>query len=90
MVEENTRILIRVGQLARTRRDPVLTAKADELIGAALRLRMNLLLVRACLGLKWLFPGSSMFMPDWEARYRYLLGSLFRVKQHYQQVLSEG
>jgi hypothetical protein len=81
LVEKNTAMLMKVGQLAKTGADPVVVRQAEELIASALRLRVNLLLIESYLFLKWLFPGWNVPIPACEVRYRQLLSFLLRVRQ---------
>lgn len=80
-VEANTRMLIRLGQLARTKGDPVLVRRADQLITAAIHLRFNLLLARLSLSAKWLHPTCNLAIPVIEVRYQHLLNSLANLQQ---------
>lgn len=86
-VEENAEMLMRLGQLARMRGDAALTQKADELIATAIHLRLNLLLVRLCLSLKWLFPYWRGSVPAFEVRYQHLMDSLAHVQQFDRQTI---
>jgi hypothetical protein len=81
LVERNTAMLMKIGQLARSSVDPVLVHQAEELIAAALRLRVNLLLIQAYVCTKWLFPGWRAPVPVCETRYRQLLHSVVEVRQ---------
>jgi hypothetical protein len=81
LVERNTAMLMKVGQLARTGVDPVLVDQAEELIAAALRLRVNLLLIQTYLLMKWMFPGWTVPVPVCETRYRQLLHSVVQVRR---------
>jgi len=81
LVERNTAMLMKVGQLARSGVDPVMVHQAEELIAAALRLRVNLLLIQTYLCVKWLFPGWIVPVPPCETRYRQLLHSVVQVRQ---------
>ena len=73
LVEANTGMLMRLGQLAKIKGDPALTQKANQLIIAAIDLRLNLLLARVSLYLKWLYPLSNLSVPIIETRYQLLL-----------------
>jgi len=88
LVEENAGMLIRLGQLARLKRDEELTRQADELIAAAIRFRLNLLLARPCLYTQWLLPFSGSSLAALGLRYRHLLDSLARVQQRACQPLT--
>ena len=82
LVGKNAMMLMRLGQLAKSKADPELMKEAEELIYAALRLRVNSLLVQPYLGLKWLFPGWTMSVPTFALPYEELLSCLTRVRQH--------
>lgn len=88
LVEENAGMLIRLGQLARMKGDPALTQKADELVASAIQFRLNLLLARFSLCLKWLFPSWTVSLPTFEVRYQTLLDSLAGVQQRGWQALT--
>lgn len=76
LVDENAGMLMELGRLVKMKRDPALTLKVDELIAAALRLRLNLFLARLCLYIKWLFPSATVSLPAFEMRYQHLLDSM--------------
>jgi hypothetical protein len=88
LVEENAGMLMRLGQLARMKGDPALTEKADELVATAMQFRLNLLLAKLSLCLKWLFPSWTVSLPAFEARYQHLLDSVARVQQRGWQALT--
>jgi hypothetical protein len=88
LIEENAGMVMKLGQLARLKGDPVLTHEADELVATAIQLRLNLLLVKLCLALKWLFPYWSVSVPAFEGKYRDLLDCLVRVQQRGRQALT--
>jgi hypothetical protein len=81
LVEENAGMLIRLGQLARLKRDPELTRQADELISIAIQFRLNLILARPCLYLEWLFPFWGLSLPALGVRYQHLLNSVARLQR---------
>ena len=81
LVEENARMLIIMGQLARLKRDAQLTRQADELIATAIQFRWNLFLARPCLYVQWLMPFWGLPSAAWGARYRHLLDSLAGVQE---------
>ena len=87
LVEENAAMLIRLAHLAKLKRDPKLTAKADEMIATAMLFRLNLLLVRPCLYFQWIFPSWGFPMAAGRLTYPRLLQSLSRVEQHGWQPL---
>ena len=84
LVGENTAMLMKLGQLARMEANPRLAKEAEELIYGALWLRVNLLLVRPCLWLKWLFPGRALSLPAVEMPYEQLLAYFSRIQQQRQ------
>jgi hypothetical protein len=88
LVEENAGMLMRLGQLARMKGDPAVTQKADELVATAIQFRLNLLLARFCLSLKWVFPSWTVSLPAFEVRYQHLLDSLARVQQRGWQAVN--
>jgi hypothetical protein len=81
LVEQNASMSMRLGQLARMKQDPVLTRAANEAIATAIQLRFNLILVKPCLTLRWLFPSREISVPAFEERYRHLLDCMFCVQQ---------
>ncbi|MBZ5650330.1 MAG: hypothetical protein LAO18_07605 [Acidobacteriia bacterium] len=90
LVGENTAMLLKLGQLARTEANSHLANEAEELIYGALWLRVNLLLVRPCLWLKWLFPGWALSLPAVEMPYAELLAYLNRIRQQRQWDLQQA
>jgi hypothetical protein len=88
LVEENAGMLIKLGQLARMKGDPALSQKADELVATAIQFRLNLLLARLSLCLRWLFPSWMVSLPAFDVRYQHLLDSLARVQQRGWQALT--
>ena len=88
LVEENTAMLMKLGQLARSDTNPILAKEAEDLIQTALRLRVNLLLSQPCLYLKWLVPGWTWSFPAVEMPYRELLSGLNRIQQERQRELN--
>jgi hypothetical protein len=81
LVGKNAVMLIKLGQLAKVGANPGLLQEAEGLIYGALRLRVNLLLVKPYLGLKWLFPGWMLSVPGFALPYEELLSYLNRVRQ---------
>ena len=82
MVEDNTAMLMRLGQRARMKVDDrTLTQCADQLIATAIQLRFNLLLARSCLSIRWLFPSCKLSVPAFEERYQQLLISLAQIQR---------
>jgi hypothetical protein len=65
-----------LGRLAKMKSDLAMAAKIDEMIAIALQLRLNLLLARLCLYLKWVFPSWTMSLPSFDVRYQHLLQSM--------------
>jgi hypothetical protein len=88
LMEENAGMLMSLAQLARTKGDPVLTQKADEMIAVALQLRLKLLLARLYLSAKWLFPSWTVSLPTVEPWYRELLNCVMQFQQYGQQALT--
>ena len=84
LVGDNAAMLMKLGQLAKSNANPVLTKEAEDLIYCALRLRVNLLLVQPCLFLKWLMPGWTEKFPTVEIPYEELLAYLNRIRQQRQ------
>lgn len=86
-VGKNAGMLLKLGQLAKTNNmeaDPARTREADDLIHAALSLRVNLLLAQPCLWLKWLFPGWALSLPAVGIPYEQLLAYLGRIERQRQ------
>src|SRR6266849_4128642 len=81
LVEENASMSMRFGQLANIKRDPALTQTANEVVATAIQLRLNLLLVKPCLLLKWLFPSGMISVPAFEEIYRHLLDCVVCIRQ---------
>lgn len=82
LANENVSMLMRLGSIAAATNDPALAEEADRLVAAATQFRLNLLLAKCRLWLKWIFPRWSLSVPLVETRYRHLLDSLLRVQQH--------
>jgi hypothetical protein len=82
LANENASMLMRLGSLATATNDAELASEADRLVAAATQFRLNILLARYCLWLKWIFPRWSVFVPSVEARYQHLLDSLLRIQPH--------
>jgi hypothetical protein len=61
--------------------DPDLTRKANELVAAAIELRLNILMARFCLSLKWLYPSWKLSVPTIATRYQHILDSLAHVRE---------
>jgi hypothetical protein len=76
LVDENAAMLMGLGRLVRMKRDPALKQQVDEFITTAFQLRLNLLMARFCLYLKWLFPSWTVSLPAFDMRYQHLLDSL--------------
>ena len=76
LVDENAGMAMQLGRLAKMRSDPALAAKIDEMIATAFQLRLNLILARLCLYVKWTFPSLRVFLPAFEVRYQHLLDSM--------------
>lgn len=84
LVGKNAAMLMKLGQLAKAGANPKLAHEAEELIHGTLRLRVNLLLVRPCLWLKWLFPAWKVSVPTFAIPYEELLSYLSRIRQQRQ------
>jgi hypothetical protein len=76
LVDENAGMAMELGRLAKLKGDLAAAAKIDELIGTAFQLRLNLLLARLCLYIKWVFPSWAVSLPAFEVRYQHLLDSM--------------
>jgi hypothetical protein len=76
MVDDNAGMAMELGRLAKMKGDPALVQRIDEMIATAFQLRLNLLLARLCLYLKWVFPSWAMSLPAFEVRYQHLLDSM--------------
>jgi hypothetical protein len=81
LVERNASMSMRLGQLARMTQDPVLTQAANEVVARAIQLRFNLILVKPCLALRWLFPSGMISVPAFEERYQHLLDCMVCIRQ---------
>jgi hypothetical protein len=81
LANENAGMLMRLGSLAASTNDAELASEADRLVAAATQFRLNILLARYCLWVKWIFPRWSVSVPSVETRYQHLLDSLLRVQQ---------
>ena len=87
LVGKNAIMLIKLGQLAKVGANARLAQEAEELIYGAFRLRVNLLLVQPCLGLKWCFPGWAWSVPGFALPYEELLRYLNLLRQRRQRDL---
>ena len=76
LVDENAGMAMELGRLAKMKGDLTLAPKVDEMIATAFQLRLNLLLARLCLYLKWVFPSWTVSLPAFELRYQHLLESM--------------
>jgi hypothetical protein len=76
LVDDNAGMAMQLGRLAKLKGDLALAQQIDEMIATAFQLRLNLLLARLCLYLKWLFPSSDVSLPAFEVRYQHLLDSM--------------
>ncbi len=76
LVDENAGMAMELGRLAKLKGDPALAPKVDEMIATAFQLRLNLLLARLCLYVKWVFPSWTVSLPAFEVRYQHLLDSM--------------
>jgi hypothetical protein len=80
LMGENAALLTKLAELARGAQSTALVREAEALSTAALRLRMNLGLMKLCLWIKWCFPNWSLSVPAWEIGYNTLLNHLVRVQ----------
>src|SRR5690242_18364083 len=76
LVDENAGMAMQLGRLAKMKGDLARAEKIDEMIATAFQLRLNLLMARLCLCLKWTFPSSAVSLPAFEVRYQQLLDSM--------------
>ena len=76
LVDENAGMAMELGRLAKLKGDLALAPKIDEMIASAFQLRLNLLMAKVCLYLKWIFPSWAMSLPAFEVRYRDVLESM--------------
>jgi hypothetical protein len=76
LVDDNAGMAMELGRLAKMKPDLALAATIDEMIATAFQLRLNLLLARLCLYLKWAFPLWPVSLPAFEVRYQHLLDSV--------------
>jgi hypothetical protein len=76
LVDDNAGMAMELGRLAKMKGNLALAPKIDEMIAMAFQLRLNLLLARCCLYLKWIFPSWAMSLPAFETRYQHLLDSM--------------
>jgi hypothetical protein len=76
LVDDNAGMLMQLGRHAKMKGDPTLTRRSDELIATAFQLRLNLLVARLCLHVKWIFPSWTVSLPAFDVRYQNLLDSL--------------
>jgi len=85
LVERNVDLLMEMGRLARVSNNPARRDQAENLVAAAIQLRLNLLKVRFCLFLQWLVPSWTVSFPAFIVRYEQLWDSRARVHQGWQQ-----
>jgi hypothetical protein len=76
LVDDNAGMAMELGRLAKLKGDPALASNIDEMIATAFQLRLNLLLARLCLYVKWVFPSWAVSLPAFEVRYQHLLDSM--------------
>lgn len=76
LVDENAGMAMELGRLAKLKADLALAPKIDQMIATAFQLRLNLLLARLCLYVKWIFPSWRVSLPGFEVRYQHLLDSM--------------
>lgn len=88
LVDRNAYLLMELGRQARQNADPVRRQQADELLASTVQLRLNLLPVRLCLCLQWLFPSRALLLPVFATRYQHLWGSFIQFQNNWQQLTS--
>jgi hypothetical protein len=88
LLEENASMIMSLAQHARSKGDPVLCAKADEVVAVAFQLRVKLPLVRLYLFAKWLLPAWTASLPSFEPRYRELLNGMIQFQRLGQEALN--
>jgi len=76
LVDDNAGMLMELVRLAKRKDDPAQAQQVDELIASAFQLRINLLVAKLCLLLKWIFPSWTISLPAFDARYQHLLDSV--------------
>jgi hypothetical protein len=76
LVDENAGMAMELGRLAKMEGNLALAPKIDQMMATAFQLRLNLLLARLCLYLKWIFPSWTVSLPAFELRYQHLLESM--------------
>ena len=86
LVEKNADLLMELVRNAKENADPVRRQQADELLAGAIQLRLNLLPVRFCLLLQWLFPSRALLLPVFATRYQHLWGSFIQFQNNWQQL----
>lgn len=80
LVEGNAEWLMSQTRLAKSDGDRTGAKVADELIAAAVQLRLNLWLARVYLCVQWLSPTWTFSVPDCAAQYQRLLDSLAGIR----------
>jgi hypothetical protein len=81
LMEENVGMLMSLAQRARTKRDSIVSKKADEMIAVAIQLRLKLPLVKLYLFAKWLVPSWTAPLPSFEPSYRELLNCMIQFQR---------
>jgi hypothetical protein len=76
LLDRTAGMLMQRARLTRTNNDPEVAREIDQLIVQAFQLRLNLILARLCLYLKWVFPAWTVTLPAFEVRYQHLLDSM--------------
>jgi hypothetical protein len=82
LVDENVDMLMKLGRQARVSKDPMLAQHADNLLLSTSYLRLNLLLAKYCLRIKWIFPRWRGLVPPLLEPYRKLMDSLVHAQRH--------
>lgn len=75
LVEDNTSLLMRLAHASKSASNSERGRRADDLMAAAVQLRVNLLLARCCLYVQWLFPSWTL-LPECTESYKHLLSCL--------------
>jgi hypothetical protein len=76
LVDDNAAMAMQLGRLAKIKANSAIAAQVDQMIATAFQLRLNLLLARLCLCLKWIFPSWKLSLPAFDMRYKHFLDSM--------------
>lgn len=83
LVDENVDMLMKLGRQARVSGDAIVVREADHLLMSTSYLRLNLILAKYCLRIKWIFPTWKGFVPPLQKPYQKMMDSFVFV--HAQQ-----